>query len=68
MSEPQRFPAGWDEARVRALIAHLDSQTEDEQADEIEAASNAEGTTMMIVPTELVGEIRALIARRQRSA
>ena len=35
---------------------------------EIEAALDAGGTTMMVVPTELVGEVRALIARKQRNA
>ena len=38
MSEPQKYPAGWDEKRVKDLIAHYEGQTEDEQADEIEAA------------------------------
>jgi hypothetical protein len=31
MSQPQKFPAGWDESSVRDLIAHYDGQTEDEQ-------------------------------------
>jgi hypothetical protein len=64
MSE-QKFPAGWDEARVRDVIAHYESQTEDEQFAEIEAAREAEGFTMMAVPTELVPEVRALLARKQ---
>ena len=38
---------------------------EDERAAEIEAAWEAEGMTLMSVPTELVPEIRALLARRQ---
>ncbi|MFO0846954.1 MAG: hypothetical protein U0871_00135 [Gemmataceae bacterium] len=65
MSEPQRFPAGWDEARVRDLIAHYDAQSEEEQAAEIEAALAAEKVTMVAVPVELADEVRALIARRQ---
>jgi hypothetical protein len=64
MSE-QRFPPGWDEARVREVIAHYESQTDDEQFAEIEAAGEAEGVTMMAVPTELVAEVRALVARKQ---
>ena len=36
----QKFPPGWDERRVREVIAHYDSQTEEEQAAEIEAALN----------------------------
>ena len=64
MSE-QKFPPGWDEARVREILAHYESQTEDEQFAEIEAAREAEGVTLMAVPTELVPEVRALIARKQ---
>jgi cytochrome c553 len=62
MSRPQQFPAGWDEARVRDVIAHYDAQTQDQQADEIEAALAAEGTTMMAVPAELADQVRALVA------
>jgi len=61
----QKFPSGWDEARVREVLAHYESQTEDEQFAEFEAAREAEGITLMAVPTELVPEIRALIARKQ---
>jgi hypothetical protein len=60
----QKFPPGWDEKRVRQVLAHYENQTEDEQFAEIEAAREAEGITMMAVPTELVPEVRALIARK----
>ena len=55
----QKFPPGWDEARIREVIEHYDSQDEDERAAEIDAAWEAEGMTLMSVPTELVPEIRA---------
>jgi hypothetical protein len=61
----QKFPPGWDEARVREVLAHYESQTEDEQFAEIEGAQQAEGVTMMAVPTELVPEVRALLAKNQ---
>jgi hypothetical protein len=64
MSE-QRFPPGWDEERVREVLAHYETQTEDEQFAEIEAAQEAEGVTMMAVPSDLVPEVRALLARKQ---
>ncbi len=64
----QKFPPGWDEERVREVLAHYEDQTEDEQFSEIEAAREAEGTTLMAVPTELVPEIRALIASKKQSA
>ena len=34
------FPAGWDEQRVRALIAKLDAMTDEEWVAEDEAAAN----------------------------
>jgi len=65
MSEPQNYPAGWDAARVKQLIDHYERQSEDEQADEIEAAFEADGMTMFAVPNELADEVRALLARRR---
>ena len=62
MSKP-KFPPGWDQERVRQVLAHYENQSEDEQFAEIEAAREAEGITMMAVPTELAAEVRALIAR-----
>ena len=38
--------------------------TEEEQAADIEAAFAREGQTVMVVPTDLVPEIRKLIARK----
>jgi hypothetical protein len=61
----QKFPPGWDEERVRQVLAHYESQTEDEQFAEIEAAREAEGVTLMAIPTELVPEVRALLARKR---
>ena len=60
----QKFPPGWDEERVRQVLAHYENQTEDEQFAEIEAAQEANGVTMMAVPTDLVPEVRALLARK----
>jgi hypothetical protein len=60
----QKFPPGWDEERVRQVLAHYENQTEEERIAEIEAACDAEGITWMAVPTELVPEVRALIARK----
>lgn len=61
----QKFPPGWDEERIREVLAHYENQSDDEQFAEIEAAREAQGITMMAVPTELAPEVRALIARRQ---
>jgi len=64
----QRFPRGWDEKRVRAVIDYYENQTEDEAAAEIEAADEAPGQTWMSVPTELVSAITRLIDSHDRKA
>jgi hypothetical protein len=61
----QKFPAGWDEERVKEVIARYENQTEDEQFAEIEAAREAANITMVGVPTDLVPEVQALLARRK---
>jgi hypothetical protein len=61
----QKFPPGWDEQRVREVIAHYEDQSEDEQFAEIEAAREEQGFTLMAVPNDLVPEVRALIARKR---
>jgi hypothetical protein len=60
----QKFPPGWDEKRVKEVIAHYESQSEDEEFAEIEASRKAEDITLMAIPKELVPEVRALLARK----
>ena len=57
------FPPGWDEARVRRVLDHYEGQDEQEAAAEDEAAFAHPHETVIAVPQELVGEVRALIAR-----
>lgn len=61
----QTLPRGWTEKAIRDLAAHHDRQTDEEQAAEIEAALSAKDQTLMVVPTDLVPAIEALIARKR---
>jgi hypothetical protein len=61
----QHLPRGWTPKRIRELAASHDRQTEEEQAAEIAAALSAKDQTLMVVPTKLVPEIQALIARKR---
>ena len=61
----QRFPKGWNQKRVQAVIDYYDNQTDEEGAAEYEAGMAINGQSMMLVPTELVPEIRKLIAGRR---
>ena len=63
MGKKNRFPAGWDEARIQAVLQHYEKQTDDEAAAEDEAAFRARGQTVMIVPQRLVPAITRLITR-----
>lgn len=59
----QRFPKGWDEQRVKRLIAELDARTDEEwiAADEA-AAADGGGQAVITVPADLLPEIRRLLA------
>ena len=58
-----KFPLGWDEERVRRVLAHYEEQTEEEAVAEDEAAF--ENETVMEVPHALLPIIRELIAKHQ---
>ena len=60
-----RFPPGWDEDRVRKVLAHYVEQTEDEAMAEDEAAFEDSTQTVMGVPNDLVPAVRELIAKHQ---
>ena len=63
MKKKDRFPPGWDEQRVRAVLEHYESQTEEEAVAEDEAAFEDAAQTFMEVPKELVPKVRELIAK-----
>ena len=60
-----KFPAGWDEQRVRRVLAHYESQTDEESVAEDEAAYEDSTQAMMEVPWELVPAVRELLAKRR---
>jgi hypothetical protein len=62
------FPPGWDEARVQSVLAHYESQSEEEAVAEDEAAAEGTADTVMTVPKPLVPAVRELIAKHQRAA
>jgi hypothetical protein len=58
------FPPGWDERRVRELIAHYEGQSEEEAVAEDEAAFERQSTSMVEVPNELLPAVRELLSKR----
>ena len=62
----QRFPPGWDEQRVKRLLAELDARTDEEWIAADEAAAADEGDQAVItVPATLLPEIRRLLASHE---
>ena len=65
MSQPT-YPPGWNEERVKLVLAHYEQQSEEEAVAEDEAAFEKNGKAVMEVPYELISAIRELIAKHQR--
>ena len=62
MKKRNKFPKGWNEARVKAVLEHYEAQTEEEAVAEDEAAFRKREQTVMVVPTKLVPAITKLIS------
>lgn len=60
-----KFPPGWDEERVRRVLAHYEQQTEEEAVAEDEAAFEQKGQVFIAIPNELLPKVRELIARHE---
>jgi hypothetical protein len=60
-----KFPPGWDEDRVRRVLDHYETQSDEEALAEDEAAFESTTHTVMEVPVELVPAVRELIAKRR---
>jgi len=60
-----KYPPGWDEQRVRNVLAHYEQQAEEEAVAEDEAAFEESGQTVIEVPSELLPAIRELIAKHE---
>lgn len=65
MKKPNKFPPGWDEERVRNVLDHYGTQTEEEAVAEDEAAFEDTTQTVMEIPNELVPAVRDLLSKHQ---
>ena len=59
-----KFPTGWDEKRVKRVLEHYETQSEDEAVAEDEAAYEDTNQTFMEIPNELIPVVRELIAKK----
>ena len=67
MKKQNRFPPGWNAARVQRVLAHYDEQSDTEAVAEDEAAYRSRTTIAMKIPVKLVPAVRALLAKRRAS-
>ena len=63
--KPPALPKGWDEERVSELLAHYETQSEEESVAEYEVISFDSGQTVMEVPSRLVPAVRECIAKHE---
>lgn len=60
----RHFPPGWDEARVRQVLAHYETQSEENAVIEDERFFNkGKGQAVVQVPVELMPVIREVLAQ-----
>ena len=61
----KNFPPGWDEERVRRVLAHYETQIEEEAVAEDERAFEERGRVVIEIPVELMPVMREVIAQYQ---
>jgi hypothetical protein len=60
-----KFPPGWDEERVRRVLEHYESQTDEQAVAEDEAAYETTTHTTVEIPVDLLPTVRELLAKRK---
>ena len=61
----ENFPEGWNEEKVRRVLAYYEQQSEEDALIEDEAGVES-SETVMSVPRELVPKVLELIAKHNR--
>ncbi|UCH00516.1 MAG: hypothetical protein JSU78_00595 [Deltaproteobacteria bacterium] len=64
MTRQSKFPTRWDEERVKRVLEHYESQSEDEAVAEDEAAYEDPSQTFVEIPNDLVPVVRELLAKK----
>lgn len=64
MKDRKVFPPGWDGERVRRVLDHYETLSENEAVAEDESAFEESEGTVMVIPQELVPAVRTLLAER----
>ena len=62
------FPSDWDEDRVKRVLFHYESQSEEEAVAEDEAAWGDSSQTFIEIPNDLIPAVREMLAKRARES
>lgn len=60
-----KYPTGWNERKVRKVLEHYESQTENTAIAEDEAAFELKDQAVMVVPKKLVPKITRFIEQQR---
>jgi hypothetical protein len=63
----KNFPTGWDETRVKRVLTHYETQSEDDAVAEDEKVFKGKARTIIEVPIELMPVIREIIAQYENN-
>ncbi|MDI6781809.1 MAG: hypothetical protein QME49_06895 [bacterium] len=63
--EQNNFPPGWNLERVKKVLSHYESQSDEEAVAEDEATFEKSKQTVMEIPVDLVPAVRELIIKRK---
>lgn len=62
------YPAGWDAKRVRKVLDHYESQTDEQAIAEDEADFADHPETVISIPVDLVPAVRELLGKQQANS
>ena len=60
-----KYPPGWDAARVSRVLEHYEAQTDEEAVAEDEASYETTTHTAIEIPVDLVPAVRELLGKRR---
>lgn len=63
MKDPNNYPPGWNQARVKRLLQHHENQSETAAAADDNAAWQDQSQTIMSIPNSLVPAVRELLSQ-----
>lgn len=66
--DKNRYPKGWNAAKVRRVLEHHEKLSDDDSAREIETAPIVGPSAWIEVPVDLIPQVKKLIARHKKSA